>query len=170
MRLRDSGAGSGVAPTNCGNPPEMERQSSPAAGTSPAGPARSGSAEELPHICSVVCLGTASVRSGGRFGGGVALLQRAGTRRRVVAADFRSVGFQQHADAHVFVARAGSAASADWPGRVEKGAILVLEGESPLAESFGFKRGKRYRAHHKPARRASPDAADHLGKGAGTCR
>ncbi|MGA7237876.1 MAG: hypothetical protein WBY44_19480, partial [Bryobacteraceae bacterium] len=55
---------------------------------------------------------------------------------------FASIGFQQHADAHVFVARSGSAATSDWPGRLEKGAFLVLEGESPLAESLGFKRGK----------------------------
>lgn len=70
---------------------------------------------------------------------------------------FGSVGFQQHADAHVFVARAGSAATSDWPGRIEKGAILVLEGESPLAESLGFKHGKgtvhttSLRDVHRPA-------------------
>ena len=56
---------------------------------------------------------------------------------------FSSVGFEQQANAHVFVARAGTPASADWVGRVEKGAILVLEGESPLAESLGFKRGEK---------------------------
>ncbi len=54
---------------------------------------------------------------------------------------FSSVGFQAQANAHVFVARPGTPAGATWAGRVEKGAILVLEGESPLAESFGFKRG-----------------------------
>ena len=70
---------------------------------------------------------------------------------------FASIGFQQHADAHVFVARAGAAATSDWPGRIEKGAILVLEGESPLAESLGFKRGKgtvhttSLRDVHRPA-------------------
>jgi hypothetical protein len=53
-----------------------------------------------------------------------------------------SVGFQQHADARIFVARAGSAATPDWLTRIEKGAVLVLEGESPLAESLDFKRGK----------------------------
>ena len=42
-----------------------------------------------------------------------------------------------------FVARtAGAAASVEWTGRVEQGAILILEGESSLAEMFGFKRGK----------------------------
>jgi len=39
----------------------------------------------------------------------------------------------------VFIARAGAAASADWIARVEQGAILVLEGESPLADSYGFR-------------------------------
>src|ERR1700683_294494 len=58
---------------------------------------------------------------------------------------FSSVGFEaQTAErAHLLVARAGSPAAAEWAGRVEKGAILVLEGESPLAETFGFKRGKQ---------------------------
>jgi hypothetical protein len=54
-----------------------------------------------------------------------------------------SVGLQQHEDAHVIVARAGYPAAPDWPARVERGCILILEGESPLAESFGFKRGKQ---------------------------
>jgi len=44
--------------------------------------------------------------------------------------------------AHVFVARSGAPASAEWSARVEQGAILILEGESSLAEMFGFKRGK----------------------------
>jgi hypothetical protein len=56
---------------------------------------------------------------------------------------FSSVGFEPHADAHIFVARAGAPASSDWPARLDKGAILVLEGESPLAETFGFKRGAK---------------------------
>ena len=43
--------------------------------------------------------------------------------------------------AHVLVARAGAVASPQWTNRVEKGAILILEGESSLAEMFGFKRG-----------------------------
>jgi hypothetical protein len=42
---------------------------------------------------------------------------------------------------HVFVARTGAAASSEWKGRVEQGAILILEGESSLAEMFGFKPG-----------------------------
>jgi hypothetical protein len=42
--------------------------------------------------------------------------------------------------ARVFVARAGAPASAEWPSRVERGAILILEGESSLAGLFGFKR------------------------------
>ena len=83
---------------------------------------------------------------------------------------FSSIGFQAQAaaKAHVFVARPERRARATWAGRVEKGAILVLEGESPLAESFGFKRGGKTVRHYQLARRASADAADHLGKGAGT--
>jgi hypothetical protein len=45
--------------------------------------------------------------------------------------------------AHVFVARAGATASVEWQGRVERGAILILEGESPLADLFGFRRSAR---------------------------
>src|SRR5580658_2829136 len=59
---------------------------------------------------------------------------------------FSSIGFEAEANAgkaHVLIARTGTPASAEWAARVETGAILVLEGESPLAESFGFKRGKR---------------------------
>ncbi|HTS63152.1 MAG TPA: hypothetical protein VMH28_14080 [Candidatus Acidoferrales bacterium] len=41
---------------------------------------------------------------------------------------------------HVFVARAGASASAEWPARVERGSILILEGESSLADLFGFRR------------------------------
>ena len=48
---------------------------------------------------------------------------------------FSSIGLEQSPNAHVFVARAGAPAAADWPARVEKGVMLVLEGESPLAES-----------------------------------
>jgi hypothetical protein len=44
--------------------------------------------------------------------------------------------------ARIFVARTGAPASAEWNGRVEKGAILILEGESSLADMFGFRRGK----------------------------
>jgi len=43
--------------------------------------------------------------------------------------------------AHVFVARSGAPASVEWNARVDKGAILILEGESSLAEMFGFRRG-----------------------------
>lgn len=41
---------------------------------------------------------------------------------------------------HIFVARTGASASPEWPARVEKGAVLILEGESSLAEMFGFRR------------------------------
>ncbi len=42
--------------------------------------------------------------------------------------------------ARVFVARPGAPASPEWSGRVERGAFLVLEGESSLAAWFGFER------------------------------
>src|SRR5579871_4080014 len=56
-----------------------------------------------------------------------------------------SIGMQPqpaHA-AHVFVVRAGAPASVEWHARVESGAILILEGESSLAEMFGFRRTKQ---------------------------
>jgi hypothetical protein len=40
--------------------------------------------------------------------------------------------------AHVIIAPARTPVSAEWAARVDRGALLVLEGESPLAESFGF--------------------------------
>jgi hypothetical protein len=53
-----------------------------------------------------------------------------------------SIGLQQKPAslARIFVARAGASASTEWPARVEAGAILILEGESSLAEMFGFRR------------------------------
>ena len=39
------------------------------------------------------------------------------------------------------MARTGASASVEWPARVEHGAILILEGESSLADLFGFRRG-----------------------------
>ena len=55
-----------------------------------------------------------------------------------------SVGFvQQDSDlAKVFVLRAATPASRIWADRVERGAHLILEGESPVAESFGFRGGE----------------------------
>jgi len=55
-----------------------------------------------------------------------------------------SIGLERRpaSQAHIFVARAGAPASAEWTARVEQGAILILEGESSLAEMFGFKGGK----------------------------
>ena len=44
------------------------------------------------------------------------------------------------ADAAVVVAPAGSKAdAAEWSARVEKGTIVIVEGESSLASAFGFK-------------------------------
>jgi hypothetical protein len=53
-----------------------------------------------------------------------------------------SIGLQPKpaALARVFVARPGAAASTEWTTRVDSGAILILEGESSLAELFGFRR------------------------------
>jgi hypothetical protein len=42
--------------------------------------------------------------------------------------------------AHIFVARTGAPASPEWTARVNNGAILILEGDSSLAETFGFRR------------------------------
>ncbi len=60
---------------------------------------------------------------------------------------FSSIGLQpQSAGARVFVARPGTPASGEWNARVDRGALLVLEGESSLAELFGFVRtGKNVR-------------------------
>ncbi len=53
-----------------------------------------------------------------------------------------SIGLERQpvALARVFVARPGAPAASEWRARLESGAILILEGESPLAESFGFRR------------------------------
>ena len=55
-----------------------------------------------------------------------------------------SIGLEQRPAglSRVFVARSGAAASPEWPGRVERGSILILEGESSLADLFGFGRAK----------------------------
>jgi hypothetical protein len=50
---------------------------------------------------------------------------------------------QPAALARVFVARTGAGASSEWPARIERGAILIIEGESSLAESFGFRRNAK---------------------------
>ncbi len=57
-----------------------------------------------------------------------------------------AVGFQSQpvtGAGNLFVLRAGSAASPEWPVRVEQGAYLILEGPSPLAELFGFHETKQ---------------------------
>jgi hypothetical protein len=56
-----------------------------------------------------------------------------------------SIGLQRQPAgvARVLVVRTGAAASPEWNSRVEHGAILVLEGESPLAEMFGFRPGNQ---------------------------
>ena len=42
------------------------------------------------------------------------------------------------ASARIFVLRPGANGSAEWTARVENGAYLILEGDSPAAEEFGF--------------------------------
>jgi hypothetical protein len=56
-----------------------------------------------------------------------------------------SIGLQKQpaAVSRIFVARTGAAASPEWPARVERGSILVLEGESSLADMFGFRRNAK---------------------------
>src|ERR1700676_2754493 len=53
-----------------------------------------------------------------------------------------SIGLQSaaHGDVEVFPAGAVTA-DTDWSQRVERGTLLVLEGASPLAASFGFRAG-----------------------------
>jgi hypothetical protein len=55
-----------------------------------------------------------------------------------------SVGLdpQSPAAARIFVTGASAPASPEWPVRVDYGAILILEGESPLAAQFDFHPGK----------------------------
>ncbi len=56
-----------------------------------------------------------------------------------------SIGLQRKPAglSRIFVARSGAAASVEWPARVERGAILILEGESSLADLLGFRRGPK---------------------------
>src|SRR6266851_9216534 len=57
-----------------------------------------------------------------------------------------SVGFQPAAAAqsNIFVVRPGAAASPEWHERVERGAYLILEGESAAADQFGFRALKEH--------------------------
>jgi hypothetical protein len=57
-----------------------------------------------------------------------------------------SIGLQPQpaALARVFVARTGAPASAEWASRIERGSILILEGESSLADSLGFRRDSKH--------------------------
>jgi hypothetical protein len=59
-----------------------------------------------------------------------------------------SVGFQQRPaeQAGIIVAPAGAVAPANLENRVESGAVLIVEGEGPLAEAYGFRKtGDRVR-------------------------
>src|ERR1051325_9877071 len=42
--------------------------------------------------------------------------------------------------AGIYVLRPGAGGAAQWPARVEAGAFVILEGESPVAEEFGFRK------------------------------
>jgi hypothetical protein len=52
-----------------------------------------------------------------------------------------SVGFEQRPpeQAGIIVAPAGAAAPANMENRIENGAVLIVEGEGPLAEQYGFR-------------------------------
>jgi hypothetical protein len=50
-----------------------------------------------------------------------------------------SIGFRENAAADILVIPAGAQASfEDCKSRIDRGAFVILEGQSPLAESFGF--------------------------------
>jgi hypothetical protein len=53
-----------------------------------------------------------------------------------------SVGFVQ-GGGNLFVVLDGTSAS-DWMARVDRGAVVVLQGASPLASSFGFRAGEKH--------------------------
>jgi len=57
-----------------------------------------------------------------------------------------SIGFQSAAPgaASIFVVRPQTAASTGWTERVEQGAVVILEGQSSVAEMFGFQSSKEH--------------------------
>jgi hypothetical protein len=95
---------------------------------------------KLPALCALLCVLCVSARNA--FPASLpyfsVLSEDAGAWPKILA----SIGLQQQPAglARVFVARTGASGSAEWPARVERGAILILEGESSLADSFGFHR------------------------------
>jgi hypothetical protein len=46
-------------------------------------------------------------------------------------------------DPRIHIAAPGEAAAADWPAKIERGAVLILDGESRLALSLGFRPTKQ---------------------------
>lgn len=72
---------------------------------------------------------------------------------------FSSVGLGVSGPANVFVIRASQGEVNKWVERVEKGAVLVLEGESDVAEAFGIRPGAR----HIPVRSVVDRRAPKLG-------
>jgi hypothetical protein len=55
-----------------------------------------------------------------------------------------SIGLLPATDPGVFVARPGAAADPSWRTKVEGGAFLILEGDSALAASFGFRPSEKF--------------------------
>src|SRR5579872_741745 len=88
--------------------------------------------------CLIAC--AAAAAAGGSLPYFAVLSDQAGAWPQILG----SIGLQSQpaGSAHVFVARAGAPASLEWKTRVNDGAILILEGESSLAEMFGFRRTK----------------------------
>ena len=81
-----------------------------------------------------------------------------------------SIGLQRQPAgvSRIFVARTGAPASQEWKGRVEQGDLLILEGESSLAEMFGFRPTREQVKVHEPSRHTPSGAFHCLGKGPGT--
>lgn len=91
-------------------------------------------------IVAAVSLTLAPLCVGGTF---AILGPQAGTIPSPWTAILSSVGHipvsSDIASADIFVAPPGTPAAADWQGKVDGGAALILEGSSPLAASFGFR-------------------------------
>ncbi len=81
-----------------------------------------------------------------------------------------SIGLQKQpaALAHIFVARTGAPASPQWNSRVDRGGILIVEGESSLSEMFGFRRGTENVRVNSLTDSHSPKLPICMGEGLGT--
>ncbi|MCU1262601.1 MAG: hypothetical protein JWO80_5486, partial [Bryobacterales bacterium] len=87
-------------------------------------------------LISLLLAGPLVAQPGG-FGGFSVIGRDPGSWPRILS----SIGLHSAppAEASVFVARPGSPISSGWDQRVEAGGFLILEGDSPLARSFGFR-------------------------------